>query len=72
VEQALLDEALECALIGAPGTVEEGMRALVERTAADELMVTGQIFDHAARLKSYALLADVRDRAPERSASRTG
>src|SRR5262249_60155982 len=62
VEQALLDEALECALIGSPMRVERAMQALVERTAADELMVTAQIFDHGARLRSYELLADLRHR----------
>jgi hypothetical protein len=48
------------------------MEGFVARTAADELMVTAQIFDHAARLKSYELLADVRDRGSERSTSLTG
>ena len=72
VEQAVLDEALECALIGSPGTVREAMEGFVARTAADELLVTAQIFDHAARLKSYELLADVRDRRSERSTSLAG
>ena len=40
-----------------PGAVREGLQALIERTAADELVLTAQIFDHAARLKSYALIA---------------
>jgi luciferase family oxidoreductase group 1 len=62
VETALLDEALACALVGSPATVEEAMRDFVDRTAADELMVTSQIFDHAARLRSFELLAQVRDR----------
>jgi luciferase family oxidoreductase group 1 len=72
VEQALLDEALDCALIGSPGTVREALEAFVARTAADELMVTAQIFDHAARLRSYELLADVRDRGSARAASLAG
>jgi hypothetical protein len=32
--------------------------AFVERTQADELIVTAQIYDHAARLRSYELLMD--------------
>jgi luciferase family oxidoreductase group 1 len=47
VEQALLDEALECGLIGSPETVSRAMQAFVERTGADEPMVTAQIFDHS-------------------------
>ncbi|TIP67366.1 MAG: alkane 1-monooxygenase, partial [Mesorhizobium sp.] len=30
-----------------------------QRTGADELMVTAQIFDHAARVRSFEILADV-------------
>jgi hypothetical protein len=37
--------------------VREGLQALMERTGADELVLTAQIFDHAARLKSFALIA---------------
>ena len=33
------------------------VEAFVARTGADELMITSQIFDHRARLKSYELLA---------------
>jgi hypothetical protein len=38
--------------------VREGLQALIERTGADELVLTAQIFDHAARQKSYALIAE--------------
>ena len=33
------------------------LRAFIERTGADELMITSQIFDHAARLRSYEIAA---------------
>ncbi|MGE4239228.1 LLM class flavin-dependent oxidoreductase [Ramlibacter sp.] len=55
--RAMLDEVLSCTAIGSPATVREQMRAFVERTGADELMITSQIFDHAARLKSYEIAA---------------
>ena len=29
------------------------------QTRADEIMVSSQIFDHAARLRSYAIVAEV-------------
>ena len=60
-ENALLDSVLSCSAVGSVETVREGMRAFIERTGADELMVTSQVFDHAARLRSYELLAGVRD-----------
>lgn len=55
----MLDSALSCAVVGAPGTVARGLKAFIDRTAADELMVTAQIFDHQARVRSYELLAGV-------------
>ena len=48
-------------LAGSPETVRRGLEAFIARTGADELMSTSQIFDHAARLRSYELTAQVRD-----------
>jgi len=53
----MLDEVLACTAIGSPETVRRSVEAFVERTGADELMITSQIFDHGARLHSYALTA---------------
>ena len=61
VERELLGEALSCAFVGAPETVRRGLEGFLARTGADELIVSGQIHDHAARLRSYAMLAEVRD-----------
>ena len=58
-QKAMLDEVLSCSAIGAPETVRRQMQAFVERTGADELMVTGQIFDHAARVRSFEIAAEV-------------
>ena len=56
-QQALLASVLSCAAIGSPSTVRRELQAFVERTGADELMVTGQIFDHQARLRSFEIAA---------------
>jgi len=61
-EQAMVAQALTCAVVGSPETVREGVRSFVERTGADEIMATAQIYDHAARVRSFEILADVRDR----------
>ena len=58
-ERAILSTVLSCSAIGAPDTVRAAMQAFVTRTGADELMVTSQIFDHAARLQSYAITASL-------------
>lgn len=56
--RAILDQVLTCAAIGSPATAKAAAEAFVERTGADELMVTAQIYDHQARLRSYALLRE--------------
>jgi luciferase family oxidoreductase group 1 len=60
-EQAILDDVLACSFIGAAGTVRSGLAQFLVRTGADELIVATQIFDFAARVRSYEILADVRD-----------
>lgn len=57
--RAMLRSALSCSAIGSPATVRAATEAFVARTGADELMITSQIFDHQARLRSFALLAEV-------------
>ena len=56
-ERAIVDEALSCSFAGTPREITEALKAFVGRTGADELMVVSQIFDHAARLRSYELTA---------------
>ncbi|KFN41022.1 LLM class flavin-dependent oxidoreductase [Arenimonas oryziterrae] len=55
VEKAGVDRALACAVVGAPDTVRAGIAAFVARHRPDELLLTANIFDHAARLHSFAL-----------------
>ena len=56
--RATIDNVLSCSAIGSPARVREQVDAFVARTGADELMITSQIFDHQARLRSYELLAE--------------
>ena len=56
--RAILDGVLSCSAIGTPATAREQVDAFVRRTGADELMVTAQIYDHLARVRSYELLMD--------------
>lgn len=62
--RAMLRSLLSCSAIGAPDTVRAQTEAFVARTGADELMVTAQIFDHDARVRSYELLAGLFASAP--------
>jgi luciferase family oxidoreductase group 1 len=56
--RALLRKVLSCSAIGDAGTVKEEIEAFVQRTGADELMITSQIYDHEARLRSYEIVAE--------------
>ncbi len=56
--KTMLGQALSCAVVGSPETVRQGIDAFVRRTGADELMVTAQIFDHTARVRSFEILAE--------------
>jgi luciferase family oxidoreductase group 1 len=60
-QRALLDQILSASAIGSPETVAKGINDFITRTAADELMITSQIFDHAARLRSYEITAKIRE-----------
>jgi len=48
---------LERSIIGSPETVRAGIEALRAETGADELIVVSDIYDHAARLRSFELIA---------------
>jgi len=58
-ERALLDQVLSCSAVGSPEVVRASMQAFIDRTQADELMVTSQIFDHAARLRSFEIVGSL-------------
>jgi luciferase family oxidoreductase group 1 len=55
--RAMLADALSCSIVGSAETVRRGLDGFVSATGADELMVTAQIFDHAARKRSFEILA---------------
>jgi alkanesulfonate monooxygenase SsuD/methylene tetrahydromethanopterin reductase-like flavin-dependent oxidoreductase (luciferase family) len=46
-------------LVGGIDSVKRRLLALIEATRADELMITTTVYDHAARRRSYELLAEV-------------
>ena len=60
MEKAQVESMLSCAFIGSPSTVKEKLQQFINRTQADDLIVSAGIFDQKARLHSYQLLADIR------------
>lgn len=59
-EKAQVAPMLARSVVGSPKTVAAGLDALVAETAADELIVVSDVYDHKARLRSFELIAEVR------------
>lgn len=58
-ERAVVESQQRYSVIGSKETVRSRLRFLQEQTGADEWIVSGQIFDHQARLRSYEILSRV-------------
>jgi luciferase family oxidoreductase group 1 len=54
--RAILRSVLSASAIGSPETARRQLAEFVDRTKPDELMITAQVYDHQARLKSFELL----------------
>ena len=63
LELAGVEHALRYSAVGSRETVRRGLEAFAGLTRADELMVTSQIHEPAARLRSFELVASLRGRA---------
>lgn len=58
-ERLRASHMLKYSIVGGPETVREGLQRLASASRADELMVVSNIYDHAARVRSYEILAEV-------------
>jgi luciferase family oxidoreductase group 1 len=61
MERAGVQHAFREAVVGSPQTVQRGIEAFLQRTRVDELMITAAIYDHTARLRSFELVAKLRE-----------
>jgi len=57
-EKVAVQRMLVASAVGGPDTLRRQLQAIVDQTGADELIAAGAIHSHAARLHSYALLAE--------------
>jgi luciferase family oxidoreductase group 1 len=64
LDQAFVEDRLGQQIIGSPDTVRDGVRELLERTAADELMIVTAMHGGADRIRSYELLHEALVPAP--------
>src|SRR5271157_4174336 len=61
LEKVQATRMLARSIVGSRDTVRAGIEALVAETAADELIVVSDVYDHVARLRSFELIAQVAD-----------
>jgi luciferase family oxidoreductase group 1 len=59
VEQAQIAARMACSFVGAPDTVRDDLNTFVQRTGVDEVIVASPIYEHAARVRSYEMVADL-------------
>jgi luciferase family oxidoreductase group 1 len=71
-EMAGVEQALARSFVGAKETIRRGLTAFIAETGADEIMVTGHIFDHAARLRSFEIAAQVREEVAAEARGKAG
>lgn len=58
-EKALVKARLAGSIVGSKETVRVGLETLLETTRADELIINAITFDHAERVRSYEIVADL-------------
>lgn len=58
-EQAAIAAKRSAAIIGSPSIVRRKLEAFLEETQADELIITCNPYEHAARLRSYEIVAEI-------------
>jgi|UniRef100_UPI0040487627 luciferase family oxidoreductase group 1 len=57
-EKTSAAHTLQCSAVGSYETVQNQMQHWLDLTGANEMIITGQIFDHQARLKSFEIAAE--------------
>ena len=58
-ERISVESMLRASIIGDAPQVKEKLQEFLESTQADEIIINSMIFDHAKRVRSYDIVADV-------------
>ena len=59
-EMYAVQQMLVYSFIGSPATIKSELQQFLDSTQVDEIVVTSNIYDHAARLRSYEILAELK------------
>lgn len=62
-ERAAVEQKLGASIVGGPEKVKRELEALIERTEADEVMIVSDFYDLKDRLRSYEILASLKQTA---------
>ena len=54
-----VEKALSCSATGSAESIEQQLRTIIDKHQPDELIVTGMIHDHTARIRSFDIAASV-------------
>ena len=54
-----VEKALSCSATGSAESIEQQLRTIIDKHQPDELIVTGMIHDHTARVRSFDIAASV-------------
>ena len=63
MEEAALQQMIAYSFIGGPDKVDQDIQSFLDKTQVDELMITSPIFDHAARLHSYEIVHNLKNKS---------
>ena len=58
-EEHAVHERTRYSVVGSPETVRRRLGEVLAETGADEIIATAQIHDHAARLRSFEIAAEI-------------
>ena len=58
-EDAAVESKRAAAIVGGPETVRRELELFLDETQADELIITSNPYEHAARLRSYEIVAEI-------------
>jgi luciferase family oxidoreductase group 1 len=70
-EKAAVDTRLRGSVIGGRESVAAGLEKMLAAAKPDELMINAMIYDHAARVRSYEIVAEFRSGKGANTAART-
>ncbi|HEY0297234.1 MAG TPA: LLM class flavin-dependent oxidoreductase [Bordetella sp.] len=71
-ERDAVQQRLAASIVGGPDTVRRGLEALIEETLADEVMIVSDFYHAEDRLRSYEIVAAIKQAGQAREPAQAG